>query len=155
MPKRKTPPSRQRYEAAHPSLTVRVPAAVKARVGALARAQELSVSEWVQAAAAEHEWDPADAYRRGRDEGYADGHKAGAAEGRRAGLMVGARAGARAGILLDVLVRKDGREFDVAALADKLAADDEGPQIATAVARQYGEEASLRRFMARLRAGRR
>lgn len=155
MPKRKAPPSRQRYEQGHPSLTVRLPAAVKERVAELARAQGLSVSEWVQAAAAEHEADPADAYRRGRDDGYADGHKAGAAEGRRAGLAVGARAGARTGILLDVLARKDGREFDVTAVAHKLAADEEGLQIAAAVARQYGEEASLSRFMARLRTGRR
>ena len=46
MPRRK-PPSRVRYEAEHPSLTVRVPAQVKARVLAAAQAEGLSVSEWV------------------------------------------------------------------------------------------------------------
>jgi hypothetical protein len=75
MPRRK-PPSRTRYETEHPSLTVRVPAEVKAQVLAAARAEDLSVSEWVQAMAAGHAADAGRAYARGLAEGRAQGRKA-------------------------------------------------------------------------------
>ena len=63
MPRRKRP-SRIRYEAEHPSLTVRIPGEVKAKIMATAQAEGLSVSEWVQAVAAGHATDAADAYAR-------------------------------------------------------------------------------------------
>lgn len=67
MPRRK-PPARLRYEAEHPSLTVRVRAEVKAKVLGAAQAEGLSVSEWVQAMAAGHAAKAADAYRRGEEQ---------------------------------------------------------------------------------------
>lgn len=150
MAKQKTPPSRQRYEEANPSLTVRVPAAVKTRVGELARAQGLSVSEWVQAAAAGHEADPVEAYRRGRGEGYAEGERAGQAEGRRAGIAVGAQAGLRVGILLDCLAREGGRSYHAPTVAKSLLADVEQVQIALAAATEFGKEVEFRRYLNRL-----
>ena len=150
MAKRKVPPARLRYEAAHPSLTVRVPAAVKARIGELAKAEGLSVSEWVQAVAAEHQTDPAEAYRRGHDEGYAKGREAGRAEGFVQGRRMGADAGIRAGILLDCLAREDGRQYLAATVAKNLAADDDRLATALAAAGRFGKEAELRRYVARL-----
>ena len=85
MPRRK-PPSRLRYEAEHPSLTVRIPAEVKAAVLVAAQAEDLSVSEWVQAMAAGHAAKAADAYRRGR----AEGEQAAGIAGFRAGLLTSA-----------------------------------------------------------------
>ena len=64
MAKRKAP-SRARYEAEHPSLTVRVPVEVEAQVQAAAQAQGLSVSEWVQALAAGHTAKLSQAYHNG------------------------------------------------------------------------------------------
>jgi hypothetical protein len=75
MPRRK-PPSRIRYETEHPSITVRIPAEVKAQVLAAAQAEDLSVSEWVQAMAAGHAADAGRAYERGLAEGQAQGRKA-------------------------------------------------------------------------------
>ena len=75
MPRRK-PPSRLRYEAEHPSLTVRVPAEVKVSVLTAAAAEGLSVSEWVQAMATGHARDAAKAYERGLAEGRIQGRKA-------------------------------------------------------------------------------
>ena len=71
--KRQKAPSRQRYEAEHPSLTVRVPAEVKAKITEAAKAEGLSVSEWVQAMAAGHAPDATAAYRRGLDAGREQG----------------------------------------------------------------------------------
>ena len=75
MPRRK-PPSRIRYETEHPSITVRIPAEVKAQVLAAAKAEDLSVSEWVQAMAAGHAADAGRAYDRGLAAGRAQGRKA-------------------------------------------------------------------------------
>ena len=75
-PKKGKAPSRQRYEAEHPSLTVRVPAEVKARIAEAAKAEGLSVSEWVQAMAAGHAADATAAYRRGLDAGREQGETA-------------------------------------------------------------------------------
>ena len=74
MPRRK-PPSRTRYESEHPSLTVRIPAEVKTQVLAAARAEDLSVSEWVQAMAAGHAADAGRAYERGLSQGREQGRK--------------------------------------------------------------------------------
>ena len=94
MPRRK-PPSRLRYEAEHPSLTVRIPAEVKAAVLAAAQAEDLSASEWVQAMAAGHAAKAADAYQRGRAEGE-----------QAAGL-----AGFRAGLLASIFAAEHGRHY--------------------------------------------
>lgn len=150
MAKRTVAPSRRRYEAAHPSLTVRVPTAVKARVAELAKAEGLSVSEWVQAVAAGHEADPAEAYRRGHDEGFAKGREGGMAEGLVQGRRMGADADIRAGILLDCLAREGGRQYHAAIVAKNLTADDDRLATAFAAAGRFGKEADLRRYVARL-----
>lgn len=74
MAKRKAP-SRARYEAEHPSLTVRVPIKVKAQVQAAAQAESLSVSKWVQALAAGHAANACQAYQNGLITGRAQGRR--------------------------------------------------------------------------------
>lgn len=86
MPRRK-PPSRLRYEAAHPSLTVRIPTEVRAKVLAAAQAEGLSVGEWVAKVGSGE----ADSYERGR----ADGERLGGIAGFRAGLIASAFAVAK------------------------------------------------------------
>lgn len=117
MSNRKVPPSRRRYEEAHPSLTVRVPAEVKVKVQACARAEGLSVSEWVQAQAAGHNADAAETYRRGLEEGERSGEARGYAKGLREGGRQGRIAGYRAGILAYGLNLKSGRAFNIATIA--------------------------------------
>jgi hypothetical protein len=120
MPRRK-PPSRLRYEAEHPSLTVRIPAEVKAKVLAAAQAEGLSVSEWVQAMAAGHAAKAADAYRRGHDAGREEGDAEGYRRGRAEGEQLGGVAGFRAGLLTSIFAAAHGRSYDPATIARRLA----------------------------------
>ncbi len=119
MPRRK-PPSRLRYEAEHPSLTVRIPAEVKAKVLAAAQAEGLSLSEWVQAMAAGHAAKAADAYRRGEEAGRRQGDAEGYARGRAEGEQLGGAAGLRAGLLASSFAAEHGRSYDAAAVARAL-----------------------------------
>ena len=119
MPRRK-PPSRLRYEAEHPSLTVRVPAEVKSAVLAAAQAEDLSVSEWVAAMAAGHAAKAADAYRRGQDAGRQEGDAAGYQRGRAEGEQVADLAGFRAGLLASVFAADHGRHYDASTVAQRL-----------------------------------
>lgn len=111
MTRRKVPPSRMRYEASHPSLTVRLPAEVKVKVQEAARAEGLSVSEWVQATAAGHTAEIAGAYRRGQEEGERAGEVRGYARGLDAGRRAGELAGYRAGLLAYGLALERGGAF--------------------------------------------
>lgn len=77
MAKRKVPPSRTRYEAAHPTLTVRIPVAVKTTIQQAAAANGLSVSEWLQAQVAGHVTKTAQAYQQGVQHGQQSGVYAG------------------------------------------------------------------------------
>ena len=120
MPRRK-PPSRLRYEAEHPSLTVRVPAEVKAKVLAAAQAEGLSVSEWVQAMAAGHAAKAADAYRRGEDAGREKGEAEGYQRGRAEGEQLGGIAGFRAGLLTSIFAAEHGRQYNATTIAQRLA----------------------------------
>ena len=119
MPRRK-PPSRLRYEAEHPSLTVRVPAEVKAKVLAAAQAEGLSVSEWVQAMAAGHAAKAADAYRRGEDAGREKGEAEGYQRGRAEGEHLGGIAGFRAGLLTSIFAAEHARSYNGAAIVQRL-----------------------------------
>jgi len=65
MIKHSKPPARQRYEAAHPTLTVWIPADVKTAIVLAAHAEGLSIGEWLQAQVAAHVTDVATAYQRG------------------------------------------------------------------------------------------
>ena len=120
MPRRK-PPSRVRYEAEHPSLTVRVPAEVKAKVLAAAKAEGLSVSEWVQAMAAGHAAKAAEAYRRGQEAGRRQGEAEGYERGRAAGQELGGSAGFRAGVLTALFAAEQGRSYSAPTIAARLA----------------------------------
>lgn len=92
MTKRKIPPARQRYEAAHPTLTVRIPAEVRTTLQQAAEAEGLSVSEWLQAQVAGHVSDVAQAYQSGID------------HGRRAGMY--------AGLLMALWAQQNGQHHD-------------------------------------------
>jgi flagellar biosynthesis/type III secretory pathway protein FliH len=122
MPNRR-PPSRRRYEAAHPSLTVRVPAAVKAQVQAAAAAEGLSVSEWVQAMAAGHTPDVTAAYEKGRAVGQQAGAAAGYQRGRLEGEPITSIAGFRAGLLASLFAADHDRAYDAATVAQRVVAD--------------------------------
>ena len=120
MPRRK-PPSRLRYEAEHPSLAVRIPADVKAQVLAAAKAEDLSVSEWVQAMASGHAAKAADAYRRGEAAGRKAGDAEGYQRGRAEGEQVAGIAGFRAGLLASVFAAEHGRHYNSATITQRLA----------------------------------
>ena len=120
MPRRK-PPSRLRYEAAHPSLTVRIPAEVKAAVLAAAQAEDLSVSEWVQAVAAGHAAEAADAYRRGVEAGLQEGEATGYQRGRAEGEQLAGAAGFGAGLLASIFAAEHGRHYNATTVAQRLA----------------------------------
>lgn len=124
MPKRRAP-SRVRYETAHPSLTVRVPAAVKAQVQAAAAAEGLSVSEWVQAMAASHTPDVTAAYEQGRAAGRTEGEAAGYQRGRTEGEQVGGLAGFRAGLLASLFAAAHDRGYDATTIAQRVVENSE------------------------------
>ena len=77
MRKRTVPPARRRYEAAHPTVTARVPAAVKAAIEQAAVVEGLSVSAWIQAQAAGHGTPVNEAYAAGQALGERGGFLAG------------------------------------------------------------------------------
>jgi len=114
------PPSRLRYEAEHPSLTVRIPAEVKAAVLAAAQAEDLSVSEWVQAMASGHAAKAADAYRRGQDSRRQEGDAAGYQRGRAEGEQVAGLAGFRAGLLVSIFAAGHGSSYDPTTITGRL-----------------------------------
>lgn len=122
MPKRRAP-SRVRYETAHPSLTVRVPAAVKAQVQAAAAAEGLSLSEWVQAMAASHTPDVTAAYEQGRAAGRTEGEAAGYQRGRTEGEQVGGLAGFRSGLLASLFAAAHDRGYDATTIAQRVIED--------------------------------
>lgn len=70
-------PSRMRYEAAHPTLTARVPAKVKAELETVLDSEGTTFSEWVRQQAA-----GASAVRREEDAARQAGYAVGLAEGR-------------------------------------------------------------------------
>lgn len=123
MRKRTVPPARRRYEAAHPTVTARVPAAVKATLHARLAADGLTFSEWVQAQVAEASPDLIAAYEHGRQAGYSAGETAGYQRGLAAGVQQGTVAGFRAGVLAAELVRPAARHYDPGAVADRVLAE--------------------------------
>ena len=149
MPNRRKPPSRLRYEAEHPSLTVRVPAEVKARIRAAAEAEGLSVSEWVQAQVGGHVADAAAAYERGRAEGYGAGEQAGYRKGRQAGEEAGRWGGFVAGLLEARFLAAKGKAVDPDALAQHLLQHPERRAVAEAILRARGQGPELARLLRR------
>jgi len=149
MAKRRAP-SRVRYEADHPNLTVRVPAAVKAKIQAAAQAEGLSVSAWVQALVAGHAADAAAAYERGRADGYAAGHTAGFRQGREEGEQAGRWGGWAAGLLEADFLAARGKAVDPGAVAQYLAQHPEQRAVVEAMLRERGYAAALREFGRRM-----
>ena len=117
MPKRSAPPARRRYEAAHPTVTARVPAAVKTTLHARLAADGLTFSEWVQAQVAQATPDLTAAYERGRQAGQAAGETAGYARGQADGVRQGRAAAFRAGILASELLHAEGGHYDAGTVA--------------------------------------
>ncbi len=122
MPKRSTPPARRRYEAAHPTVTARVPAAVKTTLQTRLAAEGLTFSEWVQAQVAEHTPDLTAAYEHGRQAGQAAGETVGYNRGQADGVRQGRTAGFRAGILASELLHAEGRHYDAGTVAEHVLA---------------------------------
>ena len=123
------PPSRQRYEAAHPTLTARVPAAVKARLQAALAAEGLTFSEWIQAQVAGHVGEVAAAYNAGRAVGTAAGDAAGYRRGYADGAAWAAAVGFRAGLTVATWAHARGRTYHVPTLWDRLRADPAAPDV--------------------------
>ena len=117
MAKRTIPPSRRRYEAAHPTVTARLPAAVKTALQARLVAEGLTFSEWVQAAVAGYTPDVTAAYERGQAAGMTAGEATGYDRGHAAGERGGLAAGFRAGVIADELLRTAGSHYDAASVA--------------------------------------
>jgi hypothetical protein len=116
--KRTIPPSRRRYEAAHPTVTARIPAAVKTALQARLAAEGLTFSEWVQAAVAGYTPDLTAAYNRGHAAGVQAGERTGYARGQAAGERQALTAGFRAGVLAAELLRTAGHShYDAASVA--------------------------------------
>lgn len=113
MPRRKVSPRRQEYEAAFPTVTARLPAAVKEKLAEVLRAEDLNFSEWVQARLAGSAAQSTAVYQRGRREGEATGYQRGRTEGER----VGGDAGFRAGLLASIFAAEHGRRYHSATVA--------------------------------------
>jgi len=79
-----------RYEAAHPTVTARIPAKAKRTLDALLKADGLSFSEWVQARVAGAADTRHQAMAEGRQAGYRDGLAEGRVQGRTAYLIMAA-----------------------------------------------------------------
>ncbi len=126
MPKRKVTPRRQEYEAAFPTVTGRIPAAVKEKLAEVLRAEDLNFSEWVQARVAGSTAQSTAVYRRGQTEGEAAGYQRGRAEGERAG----ADAGFLAGLLVSTFAAEHGRHYRSEAAARRLSEHPEPRAIA-------------------------
>ncbi len=88
--RRKASPARQRYEAARPTVTARIPAEVKARLDAVLQAEGVTFSAWVEAQAVGAAAQQAQAETAARAAGYREGLAEGRAQGRAAYLIVAA-----------------------------------------------------------------
>jgi hypothetical protein len=91
------PPSRLRYEAAHPTVAVHCDLETKARLIALRDVAGLSLGELVKQALELLERDVESARRDGFNKGLLEGPRAGREEGRTAGLEEGRTAGLEEG----------------------------------------------------------
>ncbi len=153
MPKRR-PPSRLRYETAHPTVTARVPVEVKARLDAGLQAEGLNFSEWVQAQVAGHAGKLADAHARGFAEGHAAGVKGGDAAGYARGLAderpIAANAGLVAGVLLVAFrgASQDGKALgDEETLGRHLLDRPDQRAVAEELMQQYGHGEALAKLL--------
>jgi len=144
--KRKAP-SRVRYEAEHPSLTVRVPAEVKAKIQQAADAEGLSVSEWVQAMAARHTPDVTAAYEKGRAAGRTEGEKAGYQRGRSDGEAAGRSGGLAAGLLEAAFLARQNKHWPVETVAGWLLEHSDWRAAAEAVLKSRGHGDALARLL--------
>ena len=120
MSKRKISPRRQEYEAEFPTVTGRIPAAVKEKLAEILRAEDLNFSEWVQARVAGSGAQATAAYRRGRTEGQKAGEAAGYQRGRAEGEQVAGQAGFRAGLLASIFADEHNRHYDAVTIARRL-----------------------------------
>ena len=100
-----------------------------AAVLAAARAEDISVSEWVRAMAAGHAAKAADAHPRRQE--------AGRGEGEAAGVQAGSGGGVRIGLLIATLLAERGETFAKEWLAAAIAADPDGTAIAAAFAQRH------------------
>jgi hypothetical protein len=91
--RRHVPPSRLRYEAAHPTVAVHCALETKARLIALRDATGLSLGELVKQALGLLERDVESARQEGFNKGLVEGRRAGREEGRTAGVAEGRKAG--------------------------------------------------------------
>lgn len=130
MPKRKISPRRREYETAFPTITARIPAAVKEKLAEVLRAEDLNFSEWVQAQVAGSGAQATAAYQRGRTEGEKAGEAEGYRRGRAEGEQVGGAAGFRAGLLAHAFANEHGRRYHAATIARYLAEHPEQRAIA-------------------------
>jgi flagellar biosynthesis/type III secretory pathway protein FliH len=124
---------RQQYESAFPTVTARVPAEVRDRLVAVLQAEDLNISEWVQARVAASEPQATAAYRRGQEAGRKEGEAAGYARGRADGERVAGLAGFRAGLLASIFAAAQGRSCNAATIAQRLLEQPEQRRIAEAV----------------------
>jgi len=114
-------PQRQAYEAQFPTVTGRIPAAVKEKLAEILHAEDLNFSEWVQARVAGSGAQATAAYRRGRDKGQKDGEAAGYERGRTEGERIAGMAGFRAGLLASIFAAEHGGSYSGATVAQRLA----------------------------------
>lgn len=113
-------PRRQEYEAAFPTVTGRIPAAVKEKLAEVLRAEDLNFSEWVQARVAGSAPQTTAAYRRGRTAGQKEGQATGYQRGRAEGEDVAGIAGFRAGLLTAAFAADHDRHYPPEAVARRL-----------------------------------
>ena len=121
MPRRKISARRQEYEAAFPTVTGRIPAAVKEKLAEILRAEDLNFSEWVQARVAGSGAQTTAAYSRGEQAGREQGEVQGYQRGRTEGERAAGAAGFRAGLLASIFAAEHGRRYNAATLAQRLA----------------------------------
>ncbi len=120
MPRRKISARRQEYEAAFPTVTGRIPAAVKEKLAEILRAEDLNFSEWVQARVAGSGAQTSAAYSRGERAGREQGEVQGYQRGRTEGAQAAGAAGFRAGLLASIFAAEHRRRYDPATIARRL-----------------------------------
>jgi flagellar biosynthesis/type III secretory pathway protein FliH len=116
--RRNEPPSRLRYEAAHPTVAVHCDAETKARLVALREATDLSLGSLVKQALGVLERDVGAARSAGAAQGREAGRRSGLAEGRLAGREEGRQAGfaeARRRYRITYPCAKCGKDLDLTA----------------------------------------
>ena len=79
--RRSIPPSRRRYEASHPVVSVRVDVATRRRLDELATKTGRSLGRLLLEGLGQVERDVTDVFERGRNEGLQEGHEEGVSEG--------------------------------------------------------------------------